>query len=252
LPIKEEHIFKAIKNAHGGKAEEECVGAGTGTVSLGFKGGIGTSSRIIEYDDEKKYTVGVLVQTNFGRVLDIKGYKFSSNLLRNKKCLKGSFMIVIATDAPMSVIKLKHLSKRDSAGMTRTTNVMRNGSWDYATAFSTAYRIPHQPNGYVETPPLTPNSKMTQFFLTVEEATQEAIYDSILMAESMKVYKKPLYSCLPAYRIKIKPIFTNCRCSNYSRTCIKHPDYIDIISPISMKNCTPLYFSAITLNKYNR
>ena len=204
LPIKEEHIFEAIKNAHGGKVEEGCVGAGTGTVALGFKGGIGTSSRIIEYDDGKRYTVGVLVQTNFGRELHIAGHKFSSNLYKKEERSKGSCMIVIATDAPMSVRNLKRLAKRAFAGMARTTNVMSNGSGDYAIAFSTAYRIPHYPNGYVEIPPLIPNSRMTQFFQAVEEATQEAIYNSIMMAESMKGYKNRYVAAFPIDSLKAK------------------------------------------------
>lgn len=116
-------------------------------------------------------------------------------------------MIVIATDAPLSVRNLKRLAKRAFAGMARTTNVMSNGSGDYAIAFTTAYRIPHNPEtGYVKLPPLIPNNRMTRFFQAVEEATQEAIYNSILMAESMNGYKNHHVTAFPIDSLKAKII----------------------------------------------
>jgi len=182
-------VIRAIESAHDGAVEEGTVGAGTGTVAFGFKGGIGTSSRLVETPQGDAHTVGVLVQTNFGRSLRILGVPVGGELAREAPGGQeaedgdGSCMIVIATDAPMSPRNLKRLAKRSFAAMARTTAVMSNGSGDFAIAFSTAWRIPHNPpGGVVETPPLVANSRMTRCFQAVEEATEEAIYNSLFQA----------------------------------------------------------------------
>lgn len=198
--IKDEHIIKAITSAKIGSFEEGCVGAGTGTVALGFKGGIGSSSRKTIKINGKQYTVGVLVQSNFGRELIINGISISSRIKKNeiKKAEDGSCMIVIATDAPLSTRNLKRLAKHSFIGMGRTTNVLSNSSGDFAIAFSTAYRIPYRNrSNTLEIPDLLANSAMTVLFRAVEEATQEAIYNSLFMATDTKGYHGNEVKALP-------------------------------------------------------
>src|SRR5207248_2164201 len=150
--ITPEDVFGAIKNAKSGPVEEGAVGAGTGTVVFGFKGGIGTSSRRLP-PKLGGYTVGVLVQTNFGGVLTISGAPVGRELgqyyLREelqqmggtKERGNGSVMIVVATDAPMDARNLKRLAARAWLGVARTGSSGSNGSGDYAIAFSTAPQV---------------------------------------------------------------------------------------------------------------
>ncbi len=183
--IKAGHVLEAIKAAQIGKFDEGCVGAGTGTTALGFKGGIGSASRKTVSVNGNQYTVGVLLQSNFGRELIIDGKPITSIIKSNEieKSEDGSCMIVIATDAPISPRNLERLAKRAFIGMGRTTNVMSNSSGDFAIAFSTAYTIPYQSKtGTFEVPPLLMNGSMTALFQAVEEATQEAVYNSLFMA----------------------------------------------------------------------
>ncbi len=183
--IKGEHIVQAIENAKTGAFEEGCVGAGTGTTALGFKGGIGSASRITVEIDGKTYIVGVLLQSNFGRELYINGVPVTTKIKSNEieKSEDGSCMIVIATDAPLSPRNLKRLAHRAFIGMGRTCNVMSNSSGDFAIAFSTAYRIPYKSSKHTfEVPDLLLNGTMTALFQAVEEATQEAVYNSLFMA----------------------------------------------------------------------
>lgn len=191
MHVTEQDVIDAIESAKPGKVEEGTVGAGTGTVAFGLKGGIGTASRVAPIGSSN-YTIGVLVQSNFGRELIINGINYTS-MAMGKGILRkedGSCMIVIATDAPLSPGNLKRLAKRSFIGMGRTTTVMSNGSGDYAIAFSTAYKIPHEPaNQKYEVPDLIDNNAMTILFQAVEEATQEAIYNSLLAATSVTGYK---------------------------------------------------------------
>lgn len=183
--ISGKHVIEAINSTVPGFFDEGCVGAGTGTTALGFKGGIGSASRKTVAIDGKQYTVGVLLQSNFGRELYINGIPVSTKIKSNEinKKEDGSCMIVIATDAPISARNLKRLAKRAFIGMGRTTNVMSNSSGDFAIAFSTAYRIPYQSERKTyEVPPLLVNAAMTALFQAVEEATQEAVYNSLFMA----------------------------------------------------------------------
>jgi len=188
MHVTESDVQEAIEAAAGGPVEEGSIGAGTGTMCFGYKGGIGTSSRILP-DEIGGYTVGVLVQTNFGGVLTINGapvgrelgnYQFSE--YADKPGEDGSCMIVVATDAPLSPHSLKRLAKRAIIGLGRTGSSMSNGSGDFVIAFSTAYRIPHKSELLDPPAALVSNESMSPLFMAVTEATEEAIYNSLLKA----------------------------------------------------------------------
>ncbi|HEX8091529.1 MAG TPA: P1 family peptidase [Blastocatellia bacterium] len=208
-----EDVIAAIKNAKGGAVEEGAVGAGTGTVAFGFKGGIGTASRRLPAS-LGGYTVGVLVQTNFGGVLTIAGapvgremgrYYLKQEIEResgNKRAgddsgkavgdaADGSVIIVIATDAPVDARNLKRIAARSMMGLARTGSSASNGSGDYAIAFSTApeVRIRMTPAPAPQYAPrdirLLSNDAMSPIFLAVIEATEEAIYNSLFRATTV-------------------------------------------------------------------
>ncbi|WP_299715148.1 P1 family peptidase [uncultured Tenacibaculum sp.] len=188
--IKEKHVLDAINNAKSGVIKEGNVGAGTGTVCFQYKGGIGTSSRIIP-EKFGSYTVGVLVQTNYGGVLQINGVPIAKeldNYPRNYKYdVDGSCMIVVMTDAPLSNRNLERLAKRAMMGLARTGGIASNSSGDYVIAVSTAKDnfIPHYKNSpLIETKELE-NGAMTPLFLAVIEATEEAIINSLFAAKTM-------------------------------------------------------------------
>ncbi len=174
-PIGRDEVFAAIRNAKTDSVEEGAVGAGTGTVAFGFKGGIGSSSRKLP-ENLGGYTVGVLVQTNFGGVLTIAGAPVGQELGRyylhdELDTAKGSVIVVVATDAPVDARNLKRLAARTMLGLGRTGAAGNNGSGDYAIAFATS----HSPN------PVT-NDGMSPLFLAAIEATEEAVYNSLLRA----------------------------------------------------------------------
>lgn len=208
LHVTRENVIRAIKTATTGPVEEGSVGAGTGTGAFGYKGGIGTSSRLTPKIGGASYTVGVLVQSNFGRTLNINGVPFSRETRQPETeepaaDRGGSCMIVIATDAPLSTRNLERLAKRAFIGMGRTNSVMMNGSGDYAIAFSTAYRIPHRnPGRTVRTPGFVDNAGMTTLFQAVEEATQEAIYNSLFMATTTVGYLGRSASAIPLDQVR--------------------------------------------------
>ena len=190
--LQRTHILKAIKNASSKKVEEGNIGAGTGTVCFGFKGGIGSSSRKLP-GNLGGYTVGVLVQTNFGGVLQIDGIPIGKEL--NKYYLQdqlnespdGSCMIVVATDAPLDTRNLKRLAKRAFLGLGKTGGIASNGSGDYVIAFSTAedLRVSYQSNSKFEHQKVLRNDGMSPLFMAVNEATEEAILNSLFAAETM-------------------------------------------------------------------
>src|SRR5438552_7723802 len=197
--ITREDVFAAIKSAKkSGSVEEGSVGAGTGTVAFGFKGGTGTSSRHLPAK-LGGYTVGVLVQTNFGGVLTIAGAPVGRELGRHylREELqqegsatdqgKGSVMIVIATDAPVDARNLKRMAARAMLGLGRTGASGSNGSGDYAIAFSTApqMRIRSEDKSSLRHIELLPNDAMSPLFLAVIEATEEAVYNSLLRATTI-------------------------------------------------------------------
>jgi D-aminopeptidase len=193
--ITPEDIFGAIKSAKGGPVEEGAVGAGTGTVAFGWKGGIGTSSRRLPAK-LGGWTVGVLVQTNFGGVLTIDGapvgqelgqFYLRDELQQAKDHPDGSIMMVIATDAPLDSRNLKRLAARAWMGVARTGSSGSNGSGDYAIAFSTApqVRIHTEDKALSRHNEVLTNDAMSPMFLAVIEATEEAIYNSMFRATTM-------------------------------------------------------------------
>ena len=204
-------VLNAIKGAKEGAVAEGAVGAGTGTVAFGFKGGIGTASRKLP-QNLGGYTVGVLVQTNFGGVLTINGapvgrelgqYYLKDSVAQTDRCrpptkcvaagpqiADGSIIIVIGTDAPVDARNLNRMAARAMMGLARTGAAGSNGSGDYAIAFSTS---PDVRIRFANTPPqqgprnlkLLPNDMMSPLFLAVIEATEEAIYNSLFRAQTM-------------------------------------------------------------------
>jgi D-aminopeptidase len=191
--VKEEHVLEAIEVADGGPVDEGNVGAGTGTICFGFKGGIGTSSRVLP-ESMGGYTVGVLVQTNFGGVLQIDGvpigeelgqFSFSRELMKKAD---GSCMIVVATDAPIDARNLERVAKRAFMGLAKTGGIASNGSGDYVVAFSVAKENlidSSDRTTYNENKTLK-NSSMSSIFLATIEACEEAIINSLFAAETMK------------------------------------------------------------------
>jgi D-aminopeptidase len=187
-PVGREEVFEAIRSATTGAVAEGAVGAGTGTIAFGFKGGIGTSSRKLP-PSLGGWTVGVLVQTNFGGVLQIAGvpvgeelgqYYLKSELAKGgaikppggRQNPNGSCMIVVATDAPIDARNLERLAARSIMGMARTGAAGSNGSGDYAIAFSTSRGNAAQLS----------NDAVSPLFLATIEATEEAIYNSLTKA----------------------------------------------------------------------
>ena len=188
------HLLEAIKNASGGPVREGSIGAGTGTRALGFKGGIGTASRVLP-KSLGGYRIGILVQTNFGGLLTIDGVPVGKEMGKNpfKKELSieddGSCMIVIATDAPLSPRNLKRLAKRTAHAFGRVGAYSSNGSGDYTIAFSTAQdvrRIARDRDQLEFELREVYNRHMSPFFQAVVEATEEAIVNSLFKATTVK------------------------------------------------------------------
>lgn len=187
--VKKEHLLNALAQAGTGKVAEGNVGAGTGTVCFGWKGGIGTSSRKLPVK-LGGYTVGVLVQTNFGGVLKIDGvpvgeelgkYAFKESL---DKSSDGSCMMILATDAPLDARNLKRLAKRVMLGMAQTGGIAANGSGDYVIAFSTVNRVLHEAPQSTYGATFLNNDFVSPLFLAAIEATEEAIINSLFMAKT--------------------------------------------------------------------
>jgi len=198
-------VLEAIQIAESGPVPEGCVGAGTGTVCFGWKGGIGTSSRALP-KSLGGYTVGVLVQTNFGGVLQMDGIPVGKKLgqyyLKDQlddASADGSIMIVIATDAPLSDRNLKRLAKRGLACLARTGASMNNGSGDYAIAFSTAEDVRRtvERRSQIWAYPEVQNDLMSPLFESAIETTEEAIYNSLCTAETLIGYRGAKVVALP-------------------------------------------------------
>jgi D-aminopeptidase len=187
-------ILQAIKSARAGPVEEGAVGAGTGTVAFGWKGGIGTSSRRLP-DSLGSWTVGVLVQTNFGGILTVDGRRIGEELgkfyLKDEvagKSADGSIMVIVATDAPLSDRNLARLARRATAGIARTGSSFSNGSGDYVIAFSTAtegIRTVQRRSGVAQFSEMS-NDSISPLFQAVAEASEEAIYNSLFMATTIR------------------------------------------------------------------
>lgn len=210
--IAQSDVFNALQNAKT-EVEEGSVGAGTGTVAFGWKGGIGTSSRKVG-----SYTVGVLVQSNFGGVLSIDGvpvgvelgkYYLKDEVEKAQKSVSqnpteindwadGSIIIVIATDAPVDARQLKRMAMRSMSGLARTGSAMTNGSGDYAIAFSTKNRLKPLENGQTTRDnSLLSNDAMSPLFLATIEATEEAILNSLFRATTIKGKENRTVEALP-------------------------------------------------------
>jgi D-aminopeptidase len=190
--VTENDVLYAIHDAKSGLVAQGDVGAGTGTVCFGFKGGIGTASRVLP-KASGAYTVGVLVQTNFGGVLEIAGVPvgrelgkyFLSDQLNNPA--DGSCMMVVATDAPLDARNLQRLAKRAFMGLAKTGGIASNGSGDYVIAFSTdtSIRIPLSPTEKLYTTATLFNDDTSPLFMAAIEATEEAIINSLFAATTM-------------------------------------------------------------------
>ncbi len=189
--VKEEHVLEAIKNAEGGAVEEGNVGAGTGTICFQYKGGIGTSSRVLP-ESLGKFTVGVLVQTNFGGIFELNGVPIAKELNNYPRQythdVDGSCMIIVMTDAPLNSRNLERLAKRAIMGLAKTGGIASNGSGDYVIAVSTALenRVPHSSDSLYEETKVLKNDAMTPLFLATIEATEEAILNSLFAAKTME------------------------------------------------------------------
>ncbi|MGB7295238.1 MAG: P1 family peptidase [Candidatus Aminicenantales bacterium] len=206
--VRKEHVLEAIRKAAEGPVEEGNVGAGTGTICFGFKGGIGTSSRRLP-EARGGYTVGVLAQTNFGGIFQIKGVLVRDLVGPPAPGAKprrdeGSCMIVVATDAPLDARNLKRLAKRALLGIARTGGYYSGASGDYAIAFSTApdVRVPDRSPGPTQTVTLVRNDQMSPLFLAAAEAAEEAILNSLFKAETMEGQDGHVAGALPLDKLK--------------------------------------------------
>jgi D-aminopeptidase len=192
--ITEADVLSAIRGATDGPVAEGAVGAGRGTVAFGWKGGIGTSSRKL-VQQQGGWTVGVLVQTNYGGDLTIAGVPVGRELRETGNAQRGSgdgsIIMVVATDAPLDHLRLTRLASRALAGLARTGSSMSNGSGDYVIAFSTRRFIPTvQPsNRLTDTLEVVRNDVMSGLFQATIDATEEAIYNSLLRAETVRGYR---------------------------------------------------------------
>ena len=192
--VSREDALAAIAAARTGPVAEGAVGAGTGTIAFGWKGGIGTSSRLLP-GRLGGWTVGVLVQTNYGGVLSVDGVPVGKRLkqhyLRDELSSAsgdGSVVIVIATDAPLSDRNLERLARRAFLGIARTGSPITSGSGDYAVAFSTAAGVRRTPGRRAAVSALEelPNDKVSPLFQAVVEATEEAVLNSLFKADTME------------------------------------------------------------------
>ncbi len=211
--LQAEHIVQAIESAQGGRVAEGVVGAGVGTITFGWKGGIGTSSRRLPAS-LGGFTVGVLVQTNYGGVLQIAGVPvgeilgqyYLRNALDNSEA-DGSIMVIVATDAPLSDRNLTRLARRALLGIARTGSPMSNGSGDYILSFSTASAVRRTPGrrSAVSSVEELPNDEMSPLFQAVVEATEESIYNALFKAVSVSGHRGiiealPLDDVIPLLR----------------------------------------------------
>lgn len=204
--VKEAHVLAALDHATADPVKQGNVGAGTGTRCFSYKGGIGSSSRKVS-EQAGGYTVGVLVQANFGGVLHIKGLPIEELMRAEKKVPQqkdtdGSCMIIVATDAPLDSRNLKRLAKRAMLGLARTGGIASNGSGDYVIAFSTAegLRVPYVVQEPLLTQEVLSNDHISPLFLATIEATEEAIYNALFCAESLKGYNGTV-DALPADKV---------------------------------------------------
>lgn len=186
LHVKEEHVLEAIKNASE-DFEEGAVGSGTGMVCYSIKGGIGSSSRIVELDN-KEYTLGAIVMSNFGSLKDLiigcdkAGERIYNNQQQEKD--KGSIIMIIATDIPLSERQLKRVSKRAVIGLGRTGSYLGNGSGDICISFTTANILKHYSDTNIVSMKMLDDEAIDQVFRAAAEAVEESIISSMYHAET--------------------------------------------------------------------
>ena len=192
MHVTPQMVIDAINNAHGGPVEQGNVGAGTGTICFGFKGGIGTSSRVLP-ESLGGYTIGVLVQTNYGGILEIDGVQVGQKLhkhdfinhVRKTENVDGSCMMVVITDAPLDSRNLERVAKRAMMGMAKTGGIASNGSGDYVIAMSVAPGNLIDSRAKTITSTVLANSEISSIFAATIEATAEALWNSLFMADPM-------------------------------------------------------------------
>lgn len=196
LPVTREHVLRAITSATDGPVAEGAVGAGTGTIAFGWKGGIGTSSRLVRQGGAEgvQYTVGVLVQSNYGGRLTIDGRQIWRTLTPGRaggppstwaQDADGSCMIIVATDAPLDARDLERLAARAIFALARTGSTFSNGSGDYAIAFSTATGNRVSATNDPQPRSFLPTDGVSALFEAAMDATEEAVYNSLLKAVDM-------------------------------------------------------------------
>ena len=201
-------VLKAIQSAKSGPVEEGVVGAGSGTKAFGWKGGIGTSSRKLPAS-MGGYTVGVLVQTNFGGFLNVDGVAVGEKLggypwQKEIECADGSIMMVVGTDAPIDSRNLERVAKRAFMGLAKAGGIASNGSGDFAIAFSTAKenRVPHNTKKLEKLNNVNVNNDdMTPIFMATIEATEEAIINSLFKAHDVTGYNGKVHKALPVDKV---------------------------------------------------
>lgn len=191
MHVKKEHVFQALENTDK-NFEEGAVGSGTGMSCYGLKGGIGTSSRLVKMGDEI-FTIGILVMSNFGTKEDltINGVKMGKMIVEKEKSRKpeedkGSIIIILATDIPVTHRQLKRLCKRTAVGLSRTGSFWGNGSGDVVIGFTTANRIKHYEKEAVVSIRAFNENKINDIFRGVSEATEEAILNSLICADTTR------------------------------------------------------------------
>jgi len=211
--VTKPHVLEAIRTASGGPVAEGAVGAGTGTTCFDYKGGIGTASRRLP-DTRGGYTVGVLVQTNFGGVLTIRGVPFdrkdagsgagATGGTAPNPAGDGSCLIIVATDAPLDARNLERLAKRALLGIARTGGYFSNGSGDYAVAFSTAasVRVPHRSEAPTRTMTVLRDDAVSPLFQAAAEAAEEAILNSLFKAVRTEGKDGHVAEALPLDRVR--------------------------------------------------
>jgi D-aminopeptidase len=192
FPLERKHVLEAITSARPGPVQEGNVGGGTGTICHEFKGGIGTSSRLVEYLGVE-YVVGALVQANHGSRLDLRingvpvGREIGTDRYPppwDQPVLGGSVVVIIGTNAPLGSVQCKRLARRGIIGFARSGGVGHHGSGDLFLAFSTAHNIPAHPESLIEIR-MVPHHQLNPFFQAAAEAVEEAIINSMTAADTM-------------------------------------------------------------------
>jgi D-aminopeptidase len=204
--ISARDVRAAVQAAQSGPVAEGSVGAGTGTIAFGWKGGIGTASRALPAK-LGGWTVGALVQSNFGGILTIDGVRVGEKLGRfdfqeDVAGSAGSCMIVLATDAPLSSRNLERLARRAVLGLARTGSYMANGSGDFVIAFSTANPVPHGPSAPVRTVQELENDAVSPLFLAAVESVEEAVYNSLTRATTVTGHRGTTAEAIPIERLR--------------------------------------------------